>query len=129
VGLYPGGRSPYGCYDMIGNVTEYTADAFEKGVYRYYPVKDPCLLFRNGRKVRKTAVSRGGCWNSLQGAYVYTRAAARCREYTYRWIGGIIDPASLLWSGFRIVLSPLGKLHPESWLEERRATIEAEREK
>ncbi|QNP68664.1 SUMF1/EgtB/PvdO family nonheme iron enzyme [Streptomyces roseirectus] len=32
IGVYPGGRSPFGVYDMAGNVEEYTADD-----YRPYP--------------------------------------------------------------------------------------------
>jgi len=51
VNQYPGGKSPYGCYDMAGNVLEWTAS------------------YRADRD--NTPVLRGGSWN-------YSRDSARC---------------------------------------------------
>jgi len=54
VGSYPGGASPYGAYDMAGNIWEWVDDW-----YQAYPGSD-CRSDLFGRKYK---VVRGGSWN------------------------------------------------------------------
>lgn len=56
VGAYEGGKSPYGVYDMAGNVWEWTADWYD-----VYPGGDATI---NGDFGQKYRVVRGGDWNS-----------------------------------------------------------------
>lgn len=61
VGKYPSGMSPYGCYDMAGNVMEWTQDDFAP-----YPGHDGSGQFSPGRKV-----ARGG-------SYIHQPDFVRC---------------------------------------------------
>jgi sulfatase modifying factor 1 len=56
VGRFENGKSPYGCFDMAGNVWEWCADWFSDGNERNLnnPVKGP--------DKGKFRVLRGGCW-------------------------------------------------------------------
>ena len=69
VGSYPTGASPYGAYDMAGNVWEWTSS-----LYKAYPYKAD-----DGREDPRASgdrVLRGGAWNN---AAELTRASARLR--------------------------------------------------
>ena len=57
VGSYPEGASPYGCYDMGGNVYEWCIDWFHPETYRYAPAQNPFGPAEGRRKV-----IRGGSW-------------------------------------------------------------------
>ena len=57
VGNYPSGVSPYGVYDMAGNVWEWVADWYDKDYYKYSPRKNP-----RGPKSGTSHIMRGGSW-------------------------------------------------------------------
>jgi len=98
VGLFPAGRSPYGCLDMAGQVWEWTTTLWgeDMGTPSFaYPYRD------DGREDPGAAASirrvlRGGCFSSGP-------AKACC---TYR---GSLEPDGF-WrgNGFRIVVAPDG---------------------
>jgi formylglycine-generating enzyme required for sulfatase activity len=87
VGLFPSGKSPHGCLDMIGNVWEWTLSKDKK-----YPYKP-----NDGREDLKgdaVRVLRGG-------SFIFSRGGARCAcrydfhpDYRYDDVG------------FRVVVSP-----------------------
>jgi serine/threonine-protein kinase len=62
VGSYESGKSPYGMYDMAGNVWEWVADWYD-----VYPGGDPSRYDTYGQKYR---VVRGGSWGSSTDAGV-----------------------------------------------------------
>ena len=57
VDSYPEGVSPYGCYDMGGNVYEWCIDWFHPETYQYAPAENPFGPAEGRRKV-----IRGGSW-------------------------------------------------------------------
>ncbi len=97
VGLYPHGRSPYGCYDMAGQVWEWTSTLWGGDMttpsFKYPYINDGREALDAGPAIRR--VLRGGCFSSGQ-------LKACC---TYR---GSLEPDGY-WrgNGFRIVVAPL----------------------
>ena len=57
VGLYEIGKSPYGIYDMAGNVWEWVADLYQENYYEGSPLSNPL-----GPQVGDYHVMRGGSW-------------------------------------------------------------------
>jgi formylglycine-generating enzyme required for sulfatase activity len=55
VGKYPSALSPYGAYDMLGNVSEWVADWYQKDYYRQAPERNP-----KGPSSGKNRVLRSG---------------------------------------------------------------------
>ena len=57
VGHYAGDQSPYGAYDMAGNVREWVADWYDETYYKHSPPRNPL-----GPAAGEQAVLRGGGW-------------------------------------------------------------------
>jgi len=57
VGSYETGKSPYGCYDMAGNVWEWCADWYDGSYYSSSPTNNP-----QGPASGANRVLRGGSW-------------------------------------------------------------------
>ena len=62
VGSFPQGVSPYGVYDMGGNLWEWCQDSYQKNYYQYAPSRNP-----PGPPSSPYKVLRGGCWSSHRG--------------------------------------------------------------
>ncbi len=129
VGTYPGGRSPYGCFDMAGNAAEYCLDAFEESVPRNLPLSNPCLVERYPGRDRRS--QRGGSFNRF-GFLFKGRTTARGFS---KILPRFPDPAKesqdsfpiteYLFSGMRVVLSPLDDLLSPADIERLRADQKA----
>ena len=59
VGMYEEGKSPYGIYDMAGNVWEWVSDWYDPDYYASSPSKNP-----TGPLKGQSKVIRGGSWGS-----------------------------------------------------------------
>jgi len=57
VNKFPQGKSPYGCFNMLGNVWEYTSSRYIKAYYKNIPVRNP-----RGPGAGTKRVVRGGSW-------------------------------------------------------------------
>jgi len=66
VGIFPEGKSPYGCFDMAGNVWEWCSDRYDGDYYGKSPGKNP-----KGPSNGAYRVFRGGSWSNF---------ARRCRS-------------------------------------------------
>lgn len=68
VGSYPDGQSPYGIYDMGGNVWEWVEDHYDETYYSNSPRKNP-----TGPQAGVNRVLRGGSWCFIANAMRSTR--------------------------------------------------------
>ena len=72
-GKFEAGRSPYGLYDMAGNVAEWVHDTYDDRYYARSPYRDP-----QGPEEGQNKVIRGGSWReSPNGARVAKRFQAK----------------------------------------------------
>ncbi len=62
VGSFEQGRSPYGLYDMAGNVSEWVSDWYDQFYYKTSPFKNPKGPAEPD--INKVLVYRGGSYNS-----------------------------------------------------------------
>jgi formylglycine-generating enzyme required for sulfatase activity len=69
VGSYESGKSPYGVYDMVGNVWEWVLDNYDKAYYQVASSKNPV-----GPASSDYKVIRGGSWSKRPAV---ARAAGR----------------------------------------------------
>ena len=60
-GSFEAGRSPYGIYDMTGNVGEWVADFYDENAYRKSSYRDPI-----GPEQGEQRVIRGGSWRETK---------------------------------------------------------------
>jgi formylglycine-generating enzyme required for sulfatase activity len=60
-GSFESGRSPYGVYDMTGNVAEWVADYYDENYYQKAPYRDP-----KGPDQGEQRVIRGGSWRETK---------------------------------------------------------------
>ncbi|HEY3311963.1 MAG TPA: SUMF1/EgtB/PvdO family nonheme iron enzyme [Anaerolineales bacterium] len=74
VGSYPSGASPYGLFDMSGNVLEWVNDYFEPLYYQSAPAENPLGPLTGTRKV-----IRGGAFNQneINGLRTVARASLK----------------------------------------------------
>lgn len=94
VGSYEGGRSPYGVYDMVGNVIEWVNDWYSPTYYQSSPSSNPL-----GPDLGQYHVLRGGSWNYAEGI-IGAALQASARYFYY-------DPAYHNFdTGFRCSRSP-----------------------
>lgn len=72
-GSFESGRSPYGLYDMTGNVAEWVADTYDEKFYGKSPYRDP-----KGPDEGQLKVVRGGSWRETEhNARLSKRFAAK----------------------------------------------------
>ena len=62
VGSFPEGASPYGAYDMAGNVLEWVNDFFNSSYYQYSPLDNP-----TGPSTGSRRIIRGGAFYPKRG--------------------------------------------------------------
>ncbi|MBI2890820.1 MAG: SUMF1/EgtB/PvdO family nonheme iron enzyme [Nitrospirae bacterium] len=86
VGARPGGLSPFGLYDMAGNIAEWVGDWADMGFYAVTPTHDPA-----GPATGSLKLVRGGSWNSADPKVTvrvsYREASAGSDTFTSEFVG------------------------------------------
>jgi len=91
VGSYPNGVSPYGLFDMAGNVWEWVSDWYAED---YYSTLEDGVENPSGPEDGEARVLRGGAWNNGRNT---VRSSNRTGVFPSRTLSSI---------GFRCALSP-----------------------
>ncbi len=83
VGSFPTGVSPYGVYNMAGNVQEWVADWYASDYYAYGPKNNP-----KGSENGTSRVLRGGSWRHQKGYHVDSASREyQASNYSSNFIG------------------------------------------
>lgn len=82
VGSYELGKSPYGAYDMAGNVWEWTADWYDENYYGKSSTRNP-----RGSSSGQSRVVRGGSWGDASGRMRSTLRDRRSPTGRHNFIG------------------------------------------
>jgi eukaryotic-like serine/threonine-protein kinase len=78
----PGGASPYGAYQMAGNVMEWVADWYDANYYAVSPAENP-----TGPETGDFRVFRGGSWINAAGNVRTTYRFPKLPVLTYKATG------------------------------------------
>jgi len=87
IGSFPNGISPYGAFDMSGNLWEWVADFYDPNFYQYSPLRNPTGPIASYEKVL-----RGGSWEdsvpfTLRITDRYNRpAGSSLQDYGFRCV-------------------------------------------
>ncbi len=73
VGSYPGGASPYGAFDMVGNASEWVADWYNWSDYANMPSRNP---YSPGPPWNRSI--RGSAWQDPAGDASWVMTMSRC---------------------------------------------------
>ena len=82
VNEFPEGRSPYGVWDMSGNVYEWCADCFDDEYYRSSPTSNP-----RGPDGGQEHVIRGGSFSETRAGLRVTHRGCSAEATTRDTIG------------------------------------------
>lgn len=82
VGSYENGVSPYGIYDMAGNVWEWVADWYSETYYQDSPANNPL-----GPDSGQSRILRGGMWMSNEGTLRTSYRYNVAPTYTDNFVG------------------------------------------
>lgn len=91
----------YGLYDMAGNVSEWTSNAFDESAYNFSHDMNPDYVYEaseNDAVALKRKVIRGGSWKDVS---YYLQNGSRTYEY---------QDTAKCYLGFRCVMSYLGRV-------------------
>ena len=82
IGSYPEGVSPYGAYDMAGNVREWVADWFDWNYYSKSPERNP-----KGSADGRGRGLRGGSWHNAPSSASASRRSWEVPSDTSNRVG------------------------------------------